>query len=187
MIHKTHKNILAVDDEFHMLKLLERIIIEKTSYTIDSTSNALEVPDLLKKHVYDVVITDLKMPGLDGLGLLKLIKSKNRFEEVIIITAFGSLDTALETLNAGAFDYITKPFRKEQIIAAVDRVMRLQSCTKDANILRNMLNISPLKDSISAYKKIYIENSVDKHGLDYGRIAEESGLTEDEIKAILST
>ena len=87
------QTILAVDDEPHMLKLMERIVTEKTPYQITTTSNSLEVPEILEKSEFDLIIMDLKMPGMDGLDLLRLVKEKERFEEVVIITAFGSLET----------------------------------------------------------------------------------------------
>ena len=64
------QTILSVDDEPHMLKLLERIITEKTPYHVTTTSNSLEVPELLKQNTYDLILTDLKMPGLDGMDIL---------------------------------------------------------------------------------------------------------------------
>jgi two-component system response regulator PilR (NtrC family) len=101
------QRILAVDDELHMLTLLERIITEKTPYQIVTTNNALEVPALLEKSQFDLIITDLKMPGLDGMDILRLVREQGRPEEVIIITAFGSLESAIEALSRKVFDYIT--------------------------------------------------------------------------------
>ena len=116
-----------------MLKLLERIITEKTPYQITTTSNSLEVPEILEnRSPFDLIITDLKMPGMDGLDILRLVKEQKRFEEVIIITAFGSLETAIEALSLGVFDYITKPFKKEQIIFTVNRAMRWQQMKREA-------------------------------------------------------
>ena len=79
------QRILAIDDEIHMLKLLERIITEKTPYQIQTTNNALELPGILQHDEFDVIITDLKMPGMDGLDVLRLVKQQGRREEVIII------------------------------------------------------------------------------------------------------
>ena len=93
------QHILAIDDELDMLKLLERIITEKTPYRITTTNNSLEVEQLLEQTQFDLIITDLKMPGLDGMDVLRLVKEKKRYEEVIILTAFGSM----EVRNPGSF------------------------------------------------------------------------------------
>ena len=68
------QKILAVDDELHMLKLLERIITDKTPYRVETLNNSLELPAFLENKEFDLIITDLKMPGLDGLDILKFIK-----------------------------------------------------------------------------------------------------------------
>jgi DNA-binding NtrC family response regulator len=72
------QRILAIDDEPDLLRLLERIIREKTPYDIEITGNPLEVPGLLEGKVFDVVITDLKMPGMDGLDILKYNEEPRR-------------------------------------------------------------------------------------------------------------
>ncbi|NCO41608.1 MAG: response regulator [Armatimonadetes bacterium CG_4_10_14_3_um_filter_66_18] len=99
------RRILAVDDEAHMLTLLQRIISEKTPSEIVTTNNPLEVPCLLEQSEFDLLITDLKMPSVDGMDLLRLVRDQKRAEEVIIITAFGSLETAVEALAQGVFNY----------------------------------------------------------------------------------
>ena len=148
------QNILAVDDEPDLLRLLERIIREKTPYQITVTNNSLEVPILLEQNEYDIIITDLKMPGMDGLDILKYVKDHKRFEQVIIITAFGSLETAMEALSQGVYDYITKPFKKEQIIFTVDRAMRYQNYTREAKQISQIFNM-PLEEAVVAFKSEY--------------------------------
>lgn len=144
------QKILAVDDEPDLLRLLERIIMEKTPYQISVTNNSLEVPGLLADNEYDIIITDLKMPGLDGLDILKLVRENNRFEQVIIITAFGSLETAMEALSQGVFDYITKPFKKEQIIFTLDRAMRYQVNAREARNMSEIFNL-PLDAAVEKF------------------------------------
>jgi DNA-binding NtrC family response regulator len=121
------QRILAVDDEPDMLVLLERIIKEKTSYEVVTTNTALEVPNLLEKTKFDVVITDLSMPKLDGLDILRLVKERDRGELVILITAFGDFETSEQAKELGVFDYIHKPFRKEQILTTLDRAMKAKT------------------------------------------------------------
>ncbi|TAL69954.1 MAG: response regulator [Bacteroidetes bacterium] len=149
------QKILAVDDEPDLLLLLERIIREKTPYQISVTNNSLEVPGILGQCEFDIIITDLKMPGMDGLDILKYVKDNKRFEQVIIITAFGSLETAMEALSQGVFDYITKPFKKEQIIFTLDRAMRFQTNAREAKQIAEIF-IKPLDEALESFKSEYI-------------------------------
>ena len=179
------QRILVVDDEPHMLNLLERIITEKTPYHITTTSNSLEVPDLLDKSNFGVVITDLKMPGIDGIDILKMIHERNRDEEVVIITAFGSLETASEALTLGVFDYITKPFRKEQIIATVERAMRWQMIKQECSSLLGIFNRESFSDSLKAFKKEYIHRLNERCNGDISDMLRRSELPEEEIREVL--
>ncbi|MBS1261959.1 MAG: Transcriptional regulatory protein OmpR [Calditrichaeota bacterium] len=120
------ESILAVDDEPDMLVLLERIIREKTPYEVVTTNNALEIPRLLAQHRFDLIITDLSMPKLDGLDVLRLVRGKERDELVILITAFGDYQSSEQARELGVFDYIHKPFRKEQILTTVERALARQ-------------------------------------------------------------
>jgi DNA-binding NtrC family response regulator len=118
------EKILIVDDEPDMLKLLSMIIREKTSYEVTTTNNPVEALDLVKKGHYDLVITDLKMPGLDGIELLDAVKQVDADMPIIIITAYSSVEAAAEAIQKGGFDFITKPFRKEQILFTIDKAMK---------------------------------------------------------------
>jgi DNA-binding NtrC family response regulator len=175
------QSILAVDDEPHMLRLLERIITEKTKYRIKTVNNSLEVPDILKQDDFDLIITDLKMPGMDGIDILKHVREHDRNEEVIIMTAFGSLESAIEALQQGVFDYITKPFKKEQIIYTVDRALRWQAIRKEASRLRRIFDAEPFDAARQAFEKEYVERLAKRHENDKAVMVERSGLTEEFI------
>jgi DNA-binding NtrC family response regulator len=116
-----NEKILVVDDEPDMLKLLEMVL---TSYNLTTTNNPIEALELAKKGGYDVVITDLKMPGLDGIELLKSIRQFDENIPIIIITAYATNEAASESMEKNAFDFITKPFRKEQIIFAIEKAIK---------------------------------------------------------------
>ena len=179
------QSVLAVDDELHMLKLLERIIKEKTPYAIEITNNSLEVPKILEQKKFDLIITDLKMPGLDGMDLLRLIRDQGRDEEVIIITAFGSLESAIEALSRGVFDYITKPFKKEQIIFTVDRVMRYQRSRREAARLAAIFETEPFPAARAAFEFEYAQRLQERCHGDEKAMAERSGLGPDKIKEVM--
>lgn len=128
--------ILIVDDELDMLELLEMIIVEKTPYQVVTTNNPLEVPPLLKEGSFNLLITDLRMPGLSGLDLIRETKKIDPDLPIIVITAFGSSQSAEESIYEGAYDYITKPFRKDQIIITIKRAMEWQALKKELKTLK---------------------------------------------------
>jgi len=179
------QRILAIDDEPHMLKLLERIVTEKTSYRITTTTNSLEVPKILEKTQFDLIITDLKMPGLDGIDLLRLIRENNRPEEVIIITAFGSLETAVEALSRGVFDYITKPFKKEQILFTMDRAMRWQRLKREAEKMQKIFSLEPYEKASQAFLREYVRDLARRSEGDQKEMAARSGLSPEAIAAAM--
>lgn len=133
------EKILAVDDEPDMLKLLNMIIRDKTPYEITTTNNPIEALELANQGGYDLVIADLKMPGLDGVELLESIKRIDEDIPVIIITAYGTIESATEAMHKGAFDFITKPFRKEQILFTIEKALKWLRLQKENKALRERL------------------------------------------------
>ncbi|GBE29390.1 MAG TPA: response regulator [Bacteroidetes bacterium] len=121
-----NQRILVVDDEPDMLILLQRILQGKTNYEIITTNNSLEVPDLLEKQFFDVIITDLSMPKLDGLDILELVQDRGSRELVVLITAYGGFDSSEKARKLGVYDYIRKPFKREQILQTVEAAMQEQ-------------------------------------------------------------
>jgi DNA-binding NtrC family response regulator len=132
-------HILAVDDELDMLTLLKMIIEGYSDHQVTATNNPLEAAELLEKEHFDLILTDLKMPSMDGLELLEKAKRRDEDALVLVITAFGSLESAEEAMAKGAFDYITKPFSKEQILLAVDKAIRWREMVRQNKELRKRL------------------------------------------------
>ena len=131
--------ILAVDDELDMLTLLKMIVEGYSGHQVVATDNPLEAAGLLEKETFDLVLTDLKMPGMDGLELLARARRRDEDALVVVITAYGSLELAEEAMAKVAFDYITKPFRKEQILLAVDKAMRWREMQRQNRELKRHL------------------------------------------------
>jgi DNA-binding NtrC family response regulator len=117
------EKILVVDDEPNMLRLLKTILMDKTGYEVTTTNNPLEVSKLLQQDPFDLVISDLKMPLVDGIDLIDIIKKIDPALPIIIITAYGTIETAEEAIQKGAYDFITKPFRKETILITIKRAL----------------------------------------------------------------
>ena len=131
--------ILAVDDELDMLALLKMIIEGYSDHQVTVTNNPLEASELLGQESFDLILTDLKMPGMDGMELLAQAKERDEDALVLVITAYGSLESAEEAMTKGAFDFITKPFRKEQILLAIDKAMRWRSMVRQNKEMKKRL------------------------------------------------
>jgi YesN/AraC family two-component response regulator len=168
-----------------MLRLLERIIMEKTPHTITTLNNPLELADLLQRETFDLIITDLRMPAMDGLDILHYIHEHQRGEAVIIMTAFGSLDSALEALQQGVFDYITKPFKKEQIIFAVDRALRWQNSRRAAARRTAVFDVEPYDAAKQCFDVEYIRALAEKCHDDVSVVAARSGMDVADVESIL--
>jgi two-component system response regulator PilR (NtrC family) len=110
--------ILVVDDELSMREFL-KILLEKEGYQVSTASEASSAIDLIKSQNFDLVLSDIKMPGMGGLSLLEKIKEINSLLPVIMITAFASPENAVIAMKSGAFDYITKPFKVDEIIKII--------------------------------------------------------------------
>ena len=172
------QRILIVDDEPDMVRSLERIIARKTAYEVITTTNALEVPELLEKHQFDVIISDQNMPGMSGMDILKYIKAKNRFEQVIMCTAFSSLDSEIEALSHGVFNYIIKPFNKYQILYTLKRAMLFQKLAREAGFLSAIFKIEPYNEAEQAFLREYIRRLGAEYNYDEEEMKKASGITE---------
>ncbi len=114
-------SILIVDDEINVTKLLEKVLM-KEGYNTYIGSCGSEALNIIHDHHIDIVITDIKMPGMSGIELLSEIKLIDPSIEVILITAFATMNTAIEALKMGARDYITKPFNLKDVIESIKKI-----------------------------------------------------------------
>jgi len=128
--------ILIVDDEVDMLALLAMIITDKSTHKATTTNNPLEVPKLIQEGAFDLLITDLKMPGMDGTEVITEVRKTDKSIPILVITAYGSVESAEEAIRIGAYDYITKPFRKEQILIAINRALEWKDMKKKLDSLK---------------------------------------------------
>jgi len=133
------ERILVVDDELDMLMLLRMIIEDNSDYAVETTNNPSEGLKMLTEKDYDLVISDLKMPGMDGMELFDELQEIKPGVPVIIITAYGSLETADEAMKKGVADFITKPFRKDSILFTINRVLELARVQKENIELKKKL------------------------------------------------
>ncbi|MEN6475184.1 MAG: sigma-54 dependent transcriptional regulator [Syntrophaceae bacterium] len=132
------KHILVVDDEVGIRESL-KLILEKEGYAVSTASNADEAFKQVRQGDIDLLITDIRMAGMDGVELLKLSKSISPYTEVIMITGYASVDSAVESMKEGAYDYITKPFKKADILRAVSKAVEKQTLALDNQSLKKQV------------------------------------------------
>ncbi|MEB2309564.1 MAG: sigma-54 dependent transcriptional regulator [Candidatus Brocadiaceae bacterium] len=127
--------VLIVDDEKLMRISLESQL-KKEGYHVRSVDNALEGLKMVKSEDFDVVVTDLRLPGMNGMELLKEIKKYNQEIVVVIMTAFGTLESAVSAIKDGAYDYIAKPFSTDELIIKLQRALHYKNTAAEINRLR---------------------------------------------------
>ena len=152
-----HK-ILVVDDE-EIIRDSLYYILEKEGYKVDKAENGKAAYDKIVLNHYDLVITDIEMPLMKGTELLEKIKTLNVQTSVIIITAFGSLDTAISALRNGASDYILKPVEFDELLIKAKRLVEVRDLLLENRILREEIHRKYDFENIigksSAIKKVY--------------------------------
>jgi two-component system response regulator PilR (NtrC family) len=129
------QKILVVDDEKSMCEFLE-IMLQKEGYEVTSTTNGGKALELLDDNLYSMVLTDVKMPGADGFEVLRKTKEVSPDTVVIMITAYGSPEGAVTAIKEGAYDYITKPFRVEEVKLTIKKSLERSTLIKENIRLR---------------------------------------------------
>lgn len=148
----TKQKILVVDDEKSMCDFLE-IMLNKEGYEVTSTTSGEKALELLDNDLYNMVLTDVKMPGVDGFEVLRKTKEVSPDTVVIMITAYGSPEGAVTAIKEGAYDYITKPFRVEEVKLTIKKSLerstliqeniRLRQAVEDRYKFWNLIGKSP--------------------------------------------
>ena len=128
-----NERLLIVEDEETLCQSLKRVL-EKEGYAVDTLNNAEAAHEVFEAGFYDVIITDIILPGMTGIELLRKIKERLPEQSVIIMTAYASLETAVEALRYGAYDYVVKPVMHEEIKQIVKNALK-QGALQDENIL----------------------------------------------------
>lgn len=131
--------ILVVDDDPSLRRVLQAQL-EEEGYEVAAAASAQETESILQLRSLDLVITDLKMPGMSGLELLRHIRSQYPQTIVIMLTAFGTVDTAVEAMKAGAYDYLTKPVHSDEMLVVVRRALDHVRLVEQVRSLRLSLN-----------------------------------------------
>ena len=132
------EKILVADDEPSMREFLD-IMLKKEGYKVSLASNGEEVSKLIEKDIFDLALLDIRMPKLDGISALKKIKAISPETIVIMITAYASADTAIKAMKEGAYDYITKPFKVEEIKLIIKNALEKKNLQRENTLLKQVV------------------------------------------------
>ena len=145
--------ILIVDDEPDMLQLLKRSLEPDLNCRVITAASGEEGWQLMGQSQFDLVLADIKMPGMNGLELLQLIKHDYPRQTVVMMTAFGQIEMAVEAMRNGAYDFITKPFEHEALVLRLNKALersrliqenrQLQTRCQEPYIFEKMVGKSP--------------------------------------------
>ena len=146
------RRILVVDDD-ESLRRVTQVQLEDEGYVVATAQNATEALHLLAKRPQDLVLTDLSMPGMSGVDLLRVVRSEYPETIVVLVTAFGTVENAVEAMQLGAYDYITKPVNPDNLRLTVDRALQHLSLLERAHSLRHALDQRAGFDNIIGHSK----------------------------------
>ncbi len=141
MNEQTSPRILVVDDQKDMLETCRKMLTFR-SYQVDVSERPEEALQLYREHGHDVVIVDLRMPEMDGLQLMKHLHQIQKDQLVVMITAFATVESAIQAVQAGAFDFIRKPFKMEDLLVVVERALRFKALQDENRKLQQKLSES---------------------------------------------
>jgi DNA-binding NtrC family response regulator len=137
---ETNYKILVVDDDQEMCAFLSDVL-KGEGFSVIALSDSLEASKALKREEFDTIVTDLKMKGLKGLDLLEEANKRVPLTPVIIITAFGTIESAIQAMKMGAYDYITKPFQMDELILTVKKALENRLLRKEVVRLKKEVEI----------------------------------------------
>jgi two-component system response regulator AtoC len=141
------RNVLVVDDDASMRHLLS-VILHDHGFEARAVASAEDALRELEQRAYDLVLTDVRMPGMGGLGLLRELQRRDPDLVVVVMSAFGSHDTAIEAVKAGAWDYVSKPFRPDEVVLVLRKAEERERLARENRRLRGELREAYRPESI---------------------------------------
>lgn len=148
--------ILLADDDAGLRRVIQ-YKLQQGGHEVVAVADGESALGLVRSQEFDVLITDLKMPGLSGIELLEKVRALKPIVEVILITAFAEVPAAVRAMKLGAFDYLTKPFDDEQLLVTIDKALRFKTLEKENKLLRDKLSQRASAPHIIGTSKLYGE------------------------------
>ncbi|GAB4342347.1 MAG: sigma-54 dependent transcriptional regulator [Desulfobulbaceae bacterium] len=127
--------LLVIDDEENMRHML-RSLLEESGYRVDTADNGAEALELVRHNRYDSILCDIRMPKMDGMGFLQAARPWLEHSTVIMMSAYGTIDTALEAIKQGAYDFISKPFKTDEVLLTLKKAEERESLRRENKLLR---------------------------------------------------
>ena len=141
-VKNARARILAVDDEHVILDSFRKILV-LAGFSVDTVDDGREALTLLRERDYDFLFTDLKMPQMDGVEVVKAARHLRPDLDVVVITGYGTIETAVETMQFGASDYVQKPFTEEELVAIANRLLIKRQARLEAQRRPNVRVVAP--------------------------------------------
>ena len=141
--------VLLVDDEENV-RLALRTYLRKQGYDVEASGSVDEALAQIERAAFDVVVTDVRMPGRSGLDLLAILKANHPMTTVVVMSAYGSIDQALEAIKAGAYDYVSKPFKPEELALVLRKAEERESLKRENRALREAVTAEHTFDELLA-------------------------------------
>ncbi len=155
------KRLLIIDDEENMRHMLSKVL-SKAGYIIETASNGYEGLKMTASNTYDFILCDIKMPNMSGMDFLKAARDKIRFTTVIMMSAYGTIDTAIAAMKLGAYDYISKPFKTDEVYLTLKKAEERESLRQENRQLKehirkieNNYNFGNLVAKSEAMRKMF--------------------------------
>ncbi len=142
------RNLLIIDDEASMRHML-RLVLEQDNYRVSEAQNGAEAINLIYKEKFDFILSDIRMPDMDGLTFLEQPEVRSLDSTIIMMSAYGSIDTALECMKRGAYDYISKPFKPDEVVLTLRKAEERQALRQENQQLKQALSKQDKKFSIT--------------------------------------
>ena len=147
-------NLLIVDDEASILQLFQMALQQKEN-TVTTANSAAEALEKMKTEFFDLIVTDLSMPGMDGMELLKKTKEVSPETSVIMMTAYGSTQTAVDAMKAGAYDYLTKPIQLEDLKKTIQNAMTKAELQRENEALKKVTTKQSYDNQLTGNSKAF--------------------------------
>ena len=132
------KRLLIIDDEENMRHMLSSLL-NKSGYRVDTASDGTDALEMVDQTLYDFILCDLKMPNMDGMEFFENARDKLWASTVIMMSAYGSIDTAVEAMKKGAYDFISKPFKSDEVLLTLKKAEERESLKRENHWLKERI------------------------------------------------
>ncbi|MBW2041125.1 MAG: sigma-54-dependent Fis family transcriptional regulator [Deltaproteobacteria bacterium] len=153
---KENMSIMVVDDEMIIRESFSHWF-EKSGHKVSTAASGFEALDKLKEYPFDLLFVDIKMPGMDGIEFLEIVKKEYPDTFVVIITAYGSIESSVKAMKLGASDYLLKPFKPEQLNLVLEKVAQQKKLTGEIDYLKGCLDTMTRFDNIIGQSKAMVD------------------------------